>query len=38
MPIVDVHIASRAEDARWGELRAPFALLNIRWLHGYEPS
>jgi hypothetical protein len=38
MSMFDVHIASRIPGTRWGELHAPFALVNGRWLHGYEPS
>jgi hypothetical protein len=37
LPIFDVSISSQAPGAHWGELRAPFALVNIHWLHGYEP-
>ena len=37
VPMFDVHISSQAPGAHWGELRAPFALVNIHWLHGYEP-
>jgi len=37
MPMFDVTITSQAPGARWGELRAPFALVNTHWLHGYEP-
>jgi len=37
MPIVDVHITSLVPGTRWGELYAPFALLNTHWIHGYEP-
>ena len=37
MPMFDVHIASQIPGTRWGELHAPFALVNGRWLHGYEP-
>ncbi len=37
VPMFDVTITSQTPGARWGELRAPFALMNIHWLHGYEP-
>ena len=38
VPMFDVTITNQAPGAHWGELRAPFALMNIHWLHGYEPS
>jgi hypothetical protein len=38
VPMFDVCITNQALGARWGELRAPFALMNIHWLHGYEPG
>ena len=38
MPIVDVHITSLTPGTHWGEIYAPFALLNTHWLHGYEPT
>lgn len=37
MPMFDVHIASQIPGTRWGELHAPFAVVNGRWLQGYEP-
>jgi hypothetical protein len=38
VPMFDVTISNQAPGAKWGELSAPFALLNIHWLHGYEPG
>jgi len=38
VPMFDVTITNQAPGAHWSELRAPFALMNIHWLHGYEPS
>jgi hypothetical protein len=38
MPMYDVHITSQFPGAHWGEIYAPFALVNICWLHGYELS
>jgi hypothetical protein len=37
MPMFDVNISSQVPGARWGKISAPFALVNTRWLHGYEP-
>jgi hypothetical protein len=37
-PMFDVIITSQPPGEYWGEIRAPFALVNIHWLHGYEPS
>jgi hypothetical protein len=37
-PIFDVHIRHRDEGASWTGLYAPFALVNIRWLHGCIPG
>jgi hypothetical protein len=36
VPMFDVYIKNQTPGAQWGELRAPFALMNIHWLHGYE--
>jgi hypothetical protein len=36
-PMFDVYITNQASGTKWGELRAPFALINMHWLHGFEP-
>jgi len=38
MHMLDVHISSLAQGTHWGELDAPFILLNTQWLHGYAPG
>lgn len=38
MPMFDVGISSRIPGTRWERLQAPFALVNGRWLQGYEPA
>ena len=37
VPMFDVHMTNQASGMKWGELRAPFALMNMHWLHGFEP-
>jgi hypothetical protein len=37
VPMFDVHMTNLASGTKWGELRAPFALMNMHWLHGFEP-
>lgn len=36
MPMFDVTINNQARGVHFSELRAPFALMNLHWLHGYE--
>jgi len=37
VPMFDVRITNQNPGAYWGEIQAQFALVHIRWLHGYEP-
>jgi hypothetical protein len=37
VPMFDVHIISQAPGTHLGDIHAQFALMNIHWLHGYEP-
>jgi hypothetical protein len=37
MPMCDLRITSQRDGEKFSEINAPFALVNTRWLIGYEP-
>jgi hypothetical protein len=38
MPMTDLHITALQTEPNFVEMRVPFALVNTRWMMGYEPA